>query len=400
MSPLIASLLLASAVTAKVLPRDTDARRTSKRPSPSILPISTDLPSISTFTDLPTSPIDTSGTLFIGIPSPADYTTTTIPACTQADGEVIDSLVVIGVPTGTFSPGITKTVVVPPQADPTTVTYTDYPPSNATEVVVIEPLPGNCGAFFGPSTSEEVSGTASSTGAAEPSSTADVCPKKGCSGAILRAADTIINTINELTQVSMNLQTAAKKIGASPFGETNNKNGLSTSPSPSTGEIGAEGALFPRSPILDVSLGLGRITITIQNALPTFITFPPFPPSCSSDTIVLAWLEFIRVHQELLSILIGRSGLLETGPIKRESNLDSVADAVGSGEGQVVSLEERDAQGFIGRPLAIALRALEGVVDTLAVGITDLVPGKSECSKAKSAELKASIRKAQVSYEG
>ncbi|KAF9736582.1 hypothetical protein PMIN06_012507 [Paraphaeosphaeria minitans] len=400
MSAIFVSLLLASAVNAKVLPRE-EARTSSTRdvasfftvtslpvgdPEASTIPGSFPTPTTifnpSTFNVLPNSTNtgflsassqDFSGTIFVPIPSQADFLTATVSACTQADGEVIDSIVVIGVPTGTFSPGITKTIVVPPQADPTTVTFYDYPPSNATEVVIIEPLPGNCGPFIKPTPTFTPTGTETS---AEPSNTVASCPTKGCSGAVIRAADTVINAINEVTQISFALQSAARKIGAGIFPRE---------------DVSVNGAtdLF-RSPITDVALGLVRITTTVQTALPTFITFPPFPPSCSSDTIILAWLEFVRVHQELLAILIGRSALLETGPFKRSS-------AVNPADGTLV---ERGEQGFIGRPIAVALRGIEAVVDTLAVGIVDLVPGKSECSKKKSAELKEKIKKAQTSYQG
>ncbi|KAJ4355438.1 uncharacterized protein N0V89_003454 [Didymosphaeria variabile] len=407
MSAILASFLLASAVNAKVLPREVDAR-SSTGASASILPIPTVDPDSSSITDdFPTSGVfptsvpftsltdvpspslsspspDFSGTIFIGIPPQADYTTTTVSACTQADGEVVDSLVVIGVPTGTFSPGLTKTIVVPPQADPTTVTYYDTPPSNATEVIIIEPLPGNCGPFITPT--GLTPGASTTSASASPSNTAGVCPTKGCSGAILRTAETVINALNAVTQASMNLQRAAKKIGAPPV-------------SPLTPHSDASTELFS-NPISDVAIGLSRIVISVQTALPSFNTFPAFPPGCSSDTIVLAWLEFVRVHQELLAILIGRSGLLETGPVRRSE--PSIANtpfnpALGP-DGAV--LVGRETQGFIGKPIAVALRGIEAVVDTLAVGVVDLVPGKSACSEEKGREIKASIKKAEVSYEG
>ena len=94
----------------------------------------------------------------------------------------------------------------------------------------------------------------------------------------------------------------------------------------------------------------------------------------------------MRVHQELLSILIGRSGLLERGPVRRD----------GSGR-EVVG---RAAQGFVGKPVAAALRKLEGVVDAFAVAVVNLVPSRGECSEGKREELKKSIGKARTSYEG
>lgn len=297
---------------------------------------------------------------------------------------MVDSLVVVGSPVGTFSPGITKTIPVVPQAEPTTVTIYDEPPSNATEVIVIQPLPGVCGTFITPTTATSES-TATSTAIAR------ACPDKGCSEAVSRAAETIIDAINSVTQLSQQLQDAARRIGSSaglsrlPSTMTTS---LSTRPTlfPVGDELDADTSFLPTTPITEVSIGLGRIVVTINIAFPTFSSFPVFPPGCDSETIVLAWLEFVRVHQELLSILIGRSGLLERGPIRRDA---SSHEMVG-----------RAAQGFVGKPVAAALRKLEGVVDTFAVAVVDLVPSRSDCSDAKRQELKKSIVKARTSYEG
>ena len=371
-------ILLTSVINAKVVPRDGNTlsfpgdtlsslvsialpTSLSGNPNPSLVaPSSSDTNDASTVTIL--------------LPSPATVTTTTVPACTKANGEIIPPIIVIGLPADTFSPGITRTIPVVPQAEPTTVTYYGGPPSNGTEVVVIEPLPGVCGAFVAPDATPTEDSPSSSP-------TADACPNKGCSGAVSRAAETVIDAINEVTQLSMLLQKAAKKIGEAPVSVP-----VPGLPRP-TLAVGDEAdmSLLPGGPIIEVSTGLGRITLSVSVALPTFQTFPPFVPGCSAHTIVLAWLEFVRVHQELLAIIIGRSGLLERGPIKRDGAAAMVA---------------RAEQGFVGRPIAAALRKLEAVVDTLAVGIVDLVPNKSECTKQKSAELKKSIQKAETSYDG
>lgn len=128
MTAIFAFSLLASAVSAKVLPRG--EARTSAFGFPSlsttlsiedpttISPVfpnitSTDFVSVTdtevfstTFTDdfpttstddLPTtSSVDYSGTVFIPVPSQAYPYSSTVTACTKADGEVIDSIVILG----------------------------------------------------------------------------------------------------------------------------------------------------------------------------------------------------------------------------------------------------------------------------------------------------------------
>ncbi|KAI0907828.1 hypothetical protein F4824DRAFT_464055 [Ustulina deusta] len=62
------------------------------------------------------------------------------------------------------------------------------------------------------------------------------------------------------------------------------------------------------------------------------------PRGPDADLVFGAFREFVAVHQALLNILIGKAGLLEKIPI-------------------------------IGEPVAAALRGVEGVVDTLAIGL-------------------------------
>jgi len=59
---------------------------------------------------------------------------------------------------------------------------------------------------------------------------------------------------------------------------------------------------------------------------------PQYPPGPDSDSIFEAFREFVRVHQALLNILIGKAGILQHVP-------------------------------FVGAPVAAVLRQLESVVD-------------------------------------
>ncbi|KAI0816157.1 hypothetical protein GGR55DRAFT_222086 [Xylaria sp. FL0064] len=61
-----------------------------------------------------------------------------------------------------------------------------------------------------------------------------------------------------------------------------------------------------------------------------------------ADLVFQAFRQFVAVHQALLNILIGKAGLLEKIPV-------------------------------VGEPVATALRAVEGVVDTIAIDLIDLL---------------------------
>lgn len=227
------------------------------------------------------------------------------------------------------------------------------------------PLPGTCGELPFPSDTPTPTGTDSAT----PTPTPDICPEGGCSGEVVRNAQIIINAINKVTLLSQSLQSAAKQIGASPFGKR-------------------DGAIA-QSPITDVAAGLRNIAATLSFSAQVFLPLPPLPPGCSSDTVIIALIEFVRVHQALLNILIGRAGLLPGGPIKREALI----------EGDV-ALDERGDNAFIGAVVAGALRAVESIVDTVAFKLIDLVPTRSECAKNQKAALDASLEDAITAYKG
>jgi hypothetical protein len=59
---------------------------------------------------------------------------------------------------------------------------------------------------------------------------------------------------------------------------------------------------------------------------------PQYAPGPDSDAIFDAFRDFVMVHQQLLNILIGKAGLLQTVPV-------------------------------VGAPVATVLRSLEGIVD-------------------------------------
>ncbi|KAJ2995715.1 hypothetical protein NUW58_g1194 [Xylaria curta] len=65
-----------------------------------------------------------------------------------------------------------------------------------------------------------------------------------------------------------------------------------------------------------------------------------------ADLVFGAFREFVRVHQALLNILIGKAGILSKVPV-------------------------------IGQPVATALRGVEGVVDTIAITLINLLQSHS-----------------------
>jgi hypothetical protein len=297
-------------------------------------------------------------TLSIPIPTAANPFTTTIPGC----GQTIAPLVIIGFPTSTvtLNPG-TITRFVPPQAEPTTTTIIDTV-ANETEVIIVTTLPGECGEYPVPE-------PPSPTGA-NPSPTPDVCPANGCSGQLVRGATLLIDAINKVSLQSQTLQSAAKRVG---------------DPSTSAQESEVE---FAQGIIADVARGLNNIALTLATSIPRFAFLPPLPPGCDTDTVVIAFVEFVRIHQALLNILIGRAGLLEGGPFKRDE------------EGTVsVMVYERGENAFIGRVIATGLRAIERVVDTLASKLIGLCPTRGECAKQEKAKLSASLKEAIISYD-
>lgn len=93
----------------------------------------------------------------------------------------------------------------------------------------------------------------------------------------------------------------------------------------------------------------------------------------------------MKVHQTLLSILIGKSGLLEQSPIRR----DTIAAGVTNSEGAL-----------IGPLIACVLRQIEGAVDSIAFALINIIPTRSECAKEQQKEIDGSLADSVDSYGG
>lgn len=102
----------------------------------------------------------------------------------------------------------------------------------------------------------------------------------------------------------------------------------------------------------------------------------------------------MRVHQALLEILIGKSGLLEQLPARR----DTIGDAL------VYKRTPKEAinpveSGRIGSLIAKALRAVEYGVDTLAITLIEKIPTRSECAKQQKEAIDATLKETMQEYE-
>ncbi|CAI0651460.1 unnamed protein product, partial [Colletotrichum noveboracense] len=93
------------------------------------------------------------------------------------------------------------------------------------------------------------------------------------------------------------------------------------------------------------------------------------PPGANADAILEAFRGFVRVHQTLLEILIGKAGLFSTVP-------------------------------FIGQPISAVLRQIESVVDTLAFTLIDTLEGQASEIQSEADSLSATIGDAITSYQG
>jgi len=115
---------------------------------------------------------------------------------------------------------------------------------------------------------------------------------------------------------------------------------------------------------------------------------PQYEAGPDSDSIFNAFRDFVRVHQQLLNILIGKAGLFQTVPL-------------------------------VGAPVAAVLRSLEGIVDvcdldvlgksvsvsdhfsqSVAFSLIDTVQSRSGDIQAQASSLDASITNAIKAYEG
>ncbi|KAK0721268.1 hypothetical protein B0T21DRAFT_453650 [Apiosordaria backusii] len=123
--------------------------------------------------------------------------------------------------------------------------------------------------------------------------------------------------------------------------------------------------LGPFPPII---AGFTEIITITSSAIPMLSDTPTITDVADRKAVAEAFRDFVRVHQVLLNILIGKSGLFSTVPV-------------------------------IGAPVAAVLRQLESVVDSAAFAIIDIVGGQ-EGVPNQAQSLSATIGVAIEKYEG
>ncbi|KAF3027932.1 hypothetical protein E8E12_000129 [Didymella heteroderae] len=124
-----------------------------------------------------------------------------------------------------------------------------------------------------------------------------------------------------------------------------------------------------QGPFPEIIRGLSDIVITGTNAISQMQGTPAVVPGADSDAIYNAFREFVRVHQTLLNVLIGKAGLLNTVP-------------------------------YIGQPMSLVLRQVESVVDTIAFSLIDTVQSRTSDLQGQAASLDGSLQTAINSYDG
>ncbi|RMX76487.1 hypothetical protein D0869_10677 [Hortaea werneckii] len=155
------------------------------------------------------------------------------------------------------------------------------------------------------------------------------------------SADQMVDNIKKITQLSQDLQPKAQAI------DVNSNLAL-----PGTGVF---------QPVID---GFQQIIRVAQDDIDSMSDSTQYT-AANAQPVCDAFSDFVVVHQELLRILIGKSGLLES---------------------------------FYLGPVAAVLRSLEDVVDTLAFGVIDSVPSCQAKATQQKRDLDDTLSKATCVY--
>jgi len=124
-----------------------------------------------------------------------------------------------------------------------------------------------------------------------------------------------------------------------------------------------------QGPLPIILAGFTDIIATASAAIVQMKGMGPVPAGPDSDAIFDAFRIFIRVHQELLSILIGKAGLFNLVP-------------------------------FIGAPVTGVLQLVEGVVDTIALTLVNNVQSHANEIQQQLSSFDLSINVSVKAYGG
>jgi len=125
--------------------------------------------------------------------------------------------------------------------------------------------------------------------------------------------------------------------------------------------------LIGQGPFPQIVVGFSQIVTTVTNDIQAMAGTPPFSVRSDEQSILDAFTTFVEVHQELLNILIGKSGILNDLPL-------------------------------VGPPVAQVLRSLEAVVDTIAFNLIDMVPDVAAPFTSQKNSLDVTIGQAITAY--
>ncbi|GAW15451.1 hypothetical protein ANO14919_048600 [Xylariales sp. No.14919] len=124
-----------------------------------------------------------------------------------------------------------------------------------------------------------------------------------------------------------------------------------------------------QGPFPGIIAGFTQIVTTATVTISQLDGTGPVTNTADADLIFNAFRGFVRVHQELLNILIGKAGILTKVPI-------------------------------IGQPVATVLRQVEGVVDTIAITLIDLVESRAKDLTSEANNLGGTLDLAIQEYQG
>ncbi|KAI0862910.1 UVI-1 [Xylaria cubensis] len=130
----------------------------------------------------------------------------------------------------------------------------------------------------------------------------------------------IADNLNTITVQSRNLQVVAQSITI----------------------VNAPLIIVGGGPFPKIISGFTQIVTTATVSINSWDGTAPITTDADAQLVFNAFRTFVRVHQDLLNILIGKAGLLESVPV-------------------------------IGPPVAAVLRQIESVVDTLAIDLINTV---------------------------
>lgn len=197
--------------------------------------------------------------------------------------------------------------------------------------------------------------------------------------------------LDEVTSASQRLQVAAKQLDffssssffvASPAGGGGDEGGVSR---------------FGFGTVSDIVIPLKDIVATLNQALAGLSKRneePPsvFPPGCSSDTIVVALIDFVEVHTALLEIFIGKS------PDEEDVRRRVMMMGADGGNATVEGAQEAFGFGVVAAAIQGVLRAVETVVDDFVYDLIGLVPTYDKCIQRQQKGLDTVLKEAIAAY--